>query len=141
MDNLTPRQRRKNMQRIRSKDTKPELILRKSLSSLGLRFRLHGKGIYGKPDIYIKKYKLAIFVDSDFWHGKLYREGKAVPKSNQEYWIPKLERNIQRDIEVNMELKNNGWTVMRFWESNIKKDVDQIADMIFEKISQLKSSK
>ena len=99
MDNLTREQRKKNMQNIRSKNTKPELLLRKALWTKGIRYRLHAKDIIGKPDIYIKKYKIAIFVDSDFWHGRLYKEGKAIPKSNQDYWIPKLERNILRDYD------------------------------------------
>jgi DNA mismatch endonuclease (patch repair protein) len=103
MDNLTIEQRKKNMRNIKSKDTKPELLLRKALWSKGIRYRLHGKDIFGKPDIYIKSKKIAIFVDSDFWHGKLYKEGKAIPKSNQEYWISKLERNIERDKKITLK--------------------------------------
>lgn len=130
MDNLTIEQRRKNMQNIRSKNTKPEIILRKHLWGRGLRYRIYGKNIIGKPDIYIKGKKIAIFVDSDFWHGKLYREGKAVPKSNQDYWIPKLERNIERDREVNKVLLSTGWTVIRCWESSLKKSIDHCLDEI-----------
>lgn len=131
MDNLTPEQRKKNMQNIRSKDTKPELILRKQLWRQGIRYRIHGKDIFGKPDIYLKGKKIAIFVDSDFWHGRLYKEGKAVPKSNQEYWIPKLERNIARDIQVNKKLKDEGWIVLRFWEKEVLKNTDEcVADII-----------
>jgi len=130
MDNLTVEQRKKNMQNIRSKNTKPEIILRKQLWKRGLRYRIHGNKIIGKPDIYIKGKKIAIFVDSDFWHGKLYQEGKAVPKSNQDYWIPKLERNIKRDKEVNKALLSAGWTVIRCWESNLKKNTDHCLDEI-----------
>lgn len=126
------------MSRVRSKNTKPELLLRKALFKLGIRFRVHAKDIIGKPDIYIKKYKLAIFVDSDFWHGRLYLQGIRIPKTNKEYWIPKLERNIERDKVVNSELLNEGWHVLRFWESDIKKDTDEIAVEIYKKIRELK---
>lgn len=132
MDNLTPDQRRKNMRNIRSKNTKPELLLRKHLWQKGLRYRIHGKDIIGKPDIYMKGKKIAIFVDSDFWHGRLYCEGKAIPKSNQAYWIPKLERNIKRDQEVNKKLVSEGWTVVRCWESSLKKDINQCVDKIMQ---------
>lgn len=141
MDNLTPQQRKKNMQRIRSKNTKPEVVLRKALFKLGVRYRIHAKNIFGKPDIYIKKYKLAIFVDSDFWHGRLYKKGKAIPKSNQEYWNAKLERNIKRDKDVNEKLRKDGWTVLRFWEKDIYQDASSIANKIKETIADLRNSK
>lgn len=138
MDNLTIEQRKLNMRNIRSKNTKPELSLRRELWSKGIRYRLHGKNIFGKPDIYIKKYKIAIFVDSDFWHGRLYQEGKSIPKTNQEYWIPKLERNISRDIEVNKRLKEQGWIVLRYWESEIKTKVNDCVNEILEMVNLLK---
>jgi DNA mismatch endonuclease (patch repair protein) len=130
MDNLTPEQRKKNMQHIRSKNTKPEIMLRKHLWLTGLRYRIHGKNIIGKPDIYFKSKKIAIFVDSDFWHGRLYKEGKAVPKTNQDYWIPKLENNIKRDEKVNAALLSEGWTVIRCWESSLKKNIDACVNQI-----------
>lgn len=133
MDNLTTEQRKKNMRHIRSKNTKPELLLRKKIWKEGIRYRIHGKDIFGKPDIYFKGRKIAIFVDSDFWHGKLYKEGKSIPKSNVEYWIPKLERNISRDQEVNKILISQGWTVLRYWESEIKKELNKcVAEIINE---------
>lgn len=138
MDNLTPEQRRKNMQNIRSKNTKPELLLRKALYQLGIRYRIHVKDVLGKPDICIKKYKLAIFIDSDFWHGRLYMEGKSIPKSNPEYWIPKLERNIQRDKEVTEKLLDDNWIVLRFWETDIKRESEEIAASIKNTIISLK---
>ena len=141
MDNLTIEQRKLNMRNIKSKNTQPELMLRKKLWSMGIRYRLHSKDVFGKPDIYIKKYKIAIFVDSDFWHGKLYQEGKSIPKTNQEYWIPKLERNILRDIEVNKTLKAQGWTVLRYWESELKKDIYKCVDTIIEYIKQYNYAK
>ncbi len=137
MDNLTNEQRKLNMRNIKSKNTQPELLLRKKLWGLNVRYRLHGKGIFGKPDIYIKKYKIAIFIDSDFWHGKLYQEGKSIPKTHQEYWIPKLERNIARDIEVNKTLIAQGWTVLRYWESDIKTKLDICVSEIINIINSL----
>ena len=139
MDNLTVSQRKKNMQNIRSKNTKPEIMLRKQLWKRGLRYRIHGKDIFGNPDIYIKGKKIAIFVDSDFWHGKLYKGGKAVPKSNQDYWIPKLERNIARDKEVNKVLLAEGWTVVRCWESSLNKHLDICVDKIIKLIQSSES--
>ncbi len=139
MDNLTASQRRKNMQSIRSKNTKPEIILRKQLWKYGLRYRIHGKDITGKPDIYIKGKKVAVFVDSDFWHGRLYQEGKAVPKTNQDYWIPKLERNIERDKKVNKILLDEGWTVIRCWESTLKKSLQECASTIMNIIENKKN--
>jgi DNA mismatch endonuclease (patch repair protein) len=126
------------MSRVRSKNTKPELILRKSLYKLGMRYRVNAKDIVGKPDIYIRKYRLAIFVDSDFWHGRLYLQGKRIPKTNQDYWIPKLEKNIQRDKYVTKVLKSDGWHVLRYWESDIIKNVNSIAKEIYNKYKDLK---
>lgn len=135
MDNLTPEQRKKNMQNIKSKNTKPEMLLRIKLFKSGLRYRIHGKDVFGKPDIYIKSKKIAIFIDSDFWHGRLYIEGKSIPKTNQGYWIPKLERNIKRDIEVTEKLQSDGWTVIRFWETDIKKNLDECADTVLSQLN------
>jgi len=130
MDNLTPEQRRKNMQNIKSKDTKPEILFRKALWKHNIRYRIHVKDVIGKPDICIKSKKVAIFIDSEFWHGKQYLEGK-IPKSNQEYWIPKLKRNIERDKKVNAALQQAGWKVFRFWEKEIYKNLDQlVSDVI-----------
>jgi len=126
------------MSRVRSKNTKPELILRKSLYKLGMRYRVNAKDIVGKPDIYIRKYRLAIFVDSDFWHGRLYLQGKRIPKTNQDYWITKLEKNIQRDKYVTKALKADGWYVLRYWESDIIKNVNSIAKEIYNKYKDLK---
>lgn len=129
MDNLTPEQRKKNMQNIKSKDTRPEMLFRKALWKRGVRYRVNVKDVMGKPDICIKNKKIAIFIDSEFWHGKMYLDGK-VPKSNQEFWIPKLERNIQRDKEVNEFLEKNGWKVLRFWSDEVNKNLDDIIDKV-----------
>jgi len=138
MDVLTVEQRKKNMKSIKSKDTKVELILRKTLWKKGYRYRKNYSKVKGKPDICFPKIKLAIFCDSDFWHGKKLLEG-IEPKTNQEYWIPKLKRNIERDKEVNKYLQQNGWTVLRFWEDEIKKNLEQCIDIIELKIKNLKN--
>lgn len=123
MDNLTREQRRKNMQHIRSKDSKQEVRLRKKLWHLGLRYRKNVATLPGKPDIVFGKYKVAVFVDGDFWHGRDMEKIRNQIKSNRDYWIPKLERNIKRDREINAELSNNGWVIIRFWESDVKKNI------------------
>ena len=120
-DRHTKEQRRKNMQAIKSKDTSIELTLRNALWHAGVRYRKNVKSIPGKPDIVITKHKIAVFCDSDFWHGYNWDINKDKIKSNRDYWLPKIERNIKRDAEVNEILKAEGWTVMRFWEHDIKK--------------------
>ena len=105
-DDLTPEQRRKNMQAIRSKDTSIELRLRKALWERGIRYRKNYKKLIGKPDIAITKYRIAVFCDSDYWHGYDWENRNQRIKSNREYWIPKIERNMARDQEVNEALDN-----------------------------------
>lgn len=122
--------RSENMRRIKSKDTSIEIRLRKELWKRGLRYRKNVKSIYGKPDIVFIGKKLAVFADSEFWHGKQLLEGKYIPKTNTEYWIKKITRNIERDKEVNIKLQNEGWNILRFWEKDIKKNVSQCADII-----------
>ncbi|MCL4141580.1 UNVERIFIED_CONTAM: hypothetical protein GTU68_046448 [Idotea baltica] len=111
------------MSRIKGKNTKPELALRKALYAAGYRYRIDYKKLIGKPDIALPKYKTVIFIDGDYWHGKNWEERKPKIKTNREFWIAKFERNIQRDEEVNKELKRLGYTVFRFWESEIKKEL------------------
>jgi len=124
--------RSENMKRIKSKDTSIEIILRKALWKKGFRYRKNCKDVIGKPDLCFKGKKLAVFCDSEFWHGKYLMEGKYIPKTNRKFWIEKLEKNIERDKTVNMKLKENGWTVLRFWESDIRKNTDKCVE-IFEK--------
>ena len=130
MDRHTPEQRRKNMQAVKNKDSKIELLLRKELWSRGIRYRKNAKQVFGKPDIVFIGKKVAVFCDSEFWHGYNWEERKKDFKSHQEFWIPKIERNIQRDIEVNEKLLSEGWTVLRFWGNDIKKNTKQCADQI-----------
>ena len=128
--NKTPISRSENMRRIKSKDTSIEIILRKELWKRNLRYRKNVKDIYGKPDIVFKKQKVAVFVDSEFWHGKQLLEGKYIPKTNTDFWVKKLSRNIERDKEVNAFLEREGWTVLRFWEKDIRATVIKCADKI-----------
>ena len=121
----TTPQRSKIMGKIRGKNTKPELAFRKALWEAGYRYRIDYTKLIGKPDIALKKYKTVIFIDGEFWHGQNWEERKHKIKTNRDFWIPKIERNIQRDQEVNTELQRMGYTVFRFWEREIKKELDQ----------------
>lgn len=136
MDNHTPEQRRKNMQAIKSKDTSIERILRKALWAKGYRYRKNYKKLIGKPDIVMPKYKIAIFCDSEFWHGKNYKECTDHIGTNSEYWKHKIKRNIERDIEVNETLKAQGWTVLRFWDKEIIKETERCVNDILHVISE-----
>lgn len=118
-DNLTKEQRHKNMTNIRSTNTRIEKDVTKALWNLGYRFRKNVKTLPGKPDIAIQKYKIVIFLDSCFWH-KCPGHFKK-PKSNLEYWEPKIKRNIERDAEINQYYKDNNWHILRIWEHEIKK--------------------
>ena len=125
------------MRRIKSKDTTIEILLRKELWKRGLRYRKNVKDIYGKPDIVFKGKKLAVFADSEFWHGKQLLEGKYIPKTNTEFWVKKITRNIERDKEVNEKLKDEGWTVLRFWEADIRKKLLECADSVEQTLKKL----
>lgn len=130
MDDLTPEQRRKNMQAIKSKDTSIEISLRNALWNEGVRYRKNYNKLFGKPDIVITKHKIAIFCDSDYWHGYDWENRSQKIKSNRDYWIPKIERNMQRDKEVTERLESEGWTVLRFWEWQIKKHLNECVSSI-----------
>ena len=130
MDTHTAEQRHKNMQAVKSKDTAIELLLRKELWSRGIRYRKNVKSIIGKPDIAFIKKKVAVFCDSEFWHGFDWEHKKSDIKSNRDFWIPKIEKKIARDKEVNDALAADGWIVLRFWGQQIKKDVKACADLI-----------
>ena len=130
MDKLTVEQRRKNMQAIKCKGSQIELLLTKELWSRGLRYRKNVKNIIGKPDIAFIGKKIAVFCDSEFWHGYDWENKQKEIKSNREFWIPKIEKNILRDEEVTQILKSEGWTVIRFWGHEIKKNVKYCADVV-----------
>ncbi len=121
----TTKKRSKMMGKIRGKNTKPELFFRKALWKKGIRYRVDNKKLSGKPDVSIQKYKLAIFIDGEFWHGYNWPERKEALKSNRGFWIPKIERNMQRDREVNAKLEEMGYTVFRFWTNEIKTNLDR----------------
>jgi DNA mismatch endonuclease (patch repair protein) len=130
MDVHTPSQRSKNMQAIRGTGTKDEIRLAKALWQLGYRYRKNNRTVFGTPDITFKKYKIAIFVDSEFFHGKDWETEKDRVKTNTAYWQNKIERNMQRDLEVNNYLKSQGWKVIRFWSKEVEKDLDKCIAII-----------
>lgn len=132
MDRLTPEQRRKNMQAIKNKDSDIELLLRKELWSRGLRYRKNVKTVIGHPDIAFIGKKVAVFCDSEFWHGYDWDKKKNDIQTRREFWIPKIERNMQRDVEVTDALKKEGWIVLRFWGKDIKKNLNECANQIEE---------
>lgn len=119
-----------NMKQVKNKDSVIEIALRKELWNRGLRYQKNVTKIFGKPDLVFKGKKVAVFCDSEFWHGYNWEERKKDFKSHQEFWIPKIERNMQRDIEVTEELQKQGWKVLRFWGNEIKKNVSSCADII-----------
>ena len=132
MDKHTPEQRHKNMQAIKSKDTKIELLLRKELWNRGKRYRKNCKNLPGCPDIAFLGRKVAVFCDSEFWHGHDWERRKHDIKSNRDFWVPKIEQNMKRDMTVNAELKDRGYTVLRFWGREIEQNVSLCADRICE---------
>lgn len=136
MDVLTPEQRRKNMQHIKSKDTTIEIALRKALWEKGYRYRKNYKALPEKPDIAITKYKIAVFCDSEFFHGKDWeiKRPKLLNSKNSEYWISKIERNMERDRKNEQQLLFLGWTVIRFWGKEILKNTDECVRVIEEAI-------
>lgn len=125
MDRLTKEQRRKNMQAVKNKDSKIEIALRSALWSKGYRYRKNYTKLEGKPDIVIPKYKLAIFCDSEFWHGYNWDTRKHDIKSNKDFWIKKIEGNIKRDEYVKKILQDQGWKVIRLWGKDIQKNMDE----------------
>jgi DNA mismatch endonuclease, patch repair protein len=126
-DNMTTAQRSATMSRIRSRDTKPELCIRRLVHARGLRFRTHAKWLPGTPDLAFSRAKVAVFVDGDFWHGwkfEEWREGLAP------YWLAKIERNMERD-QLNVEaLRTMGWTIIRLWEHEVRADAERCVDRI-----------
>lgn len=119
-----------NMKQVKNKNSKIEVMLRKELWSRGLRYQKNVNGIIGKPDIVFKGKKVAVFCDSEFFHGYDWENRKHDFKTHQEFWIPKIERNMQRDREVTDALISEGWTVLRFWGNDIKRNCRKCADDI-----------
>lgn len=136
MDNLTKEQRRKNMQRIKAKDTSIEVKLRKALWEKGFRYRKNYNILPGKPDIALTKYKTAVFCDSEFFHGKDWEvlKPRLERGDNSQYWVSKITRNREHDDEINKRLLFEGWTVVRFWGKDIARNVDECVKVIEETI-------
>lgn len=136
MDRLTKEQRRKCMQNIKGKDTSIEIKLRKALWHKGYRYRKNYKKLPGTPDIAITRYKIAIFCDSEFFHGKDWQivKPRLMQGNNPDYWISKIERNRERDSEINKKLTYLDWTVIRFWGEDIKKDIEGCVEVVREAI-------
>lgn len=125
---------RKSMKGNTKKDTSIEILLRKALWHKGIRFRKNCKDILGTPDVSIKKYRLVVFCDGDFWHGKDYCD----VKNHKKFWDEKIKRNRERDLEYTIRLRDEGWTVLRFWESDIRSNVDSCADLVISELQRLK---
>lgn len=134
MDVLTPEQRKRNMQAIKSKKTKIEELLAKMLTKNGLRYRRDNKTIFGKPDFTFRKQKIAIFCDSEYFHGKDWETNKQRIKTNTDFWVKKIEGNISRDSLVNETLLKDGWKVLRFWGNEIKKNTEFCVQSIVNEI-------
>jgi len=130
MSSKTPEQISYNMRRVKCKDSVIEVALRKELWRRGLRYRKNDKSVLGKPDIVFKGKRIAVFCDSEFWHGYDWDSRKSEIKSHQDFWFRKIEQNIKRDTEVTAGLKAKGWTVLRFWGKDIKKNAATCVDVI-----------
>ena len=111
-----------NMSRIRSKDTKPEMLVRRYLHKQGFRYRLHVMNLLGKPDMVLPKYKIVIFIHGCFWHGHEGCKYYVIPKTRTEWWLNKIKKNITNDIKAAEELKNHSWRVLTIWECELKKE-------------------
>lgn len=140
MDDLTKEQRKKTMSLIRSKDTQIEIMLRNALWKKGYRYRKNVNTIFGKPDIVLPKYKIAIFCDSEFFHGKDWDQlsARILKGDNSSYWYSKIQRNINRDMEVDRTLRGEGWKVIRFWGSDIKKNLAECVRTVDEAVQEIK---
>lgn len=136
MDNHTEEQRKRNMQAVKSKDSDIEVKLRKELWSRGIRYRKNVNNVFGHPDIAFKGKKIAVFCDSEFWHGYEWEINKDKIKTRRDFWIPKIERNMERDKEVNKKLEEEGWLVIRFWGKDIKHNVSVCADIVVKAVNQ-----
>jgi DNA mismatch endonuclease (patch repair protein) len=143
MDILTPEQRHRCMSHVHSSDTKPEIFFRKALWKWGIRYRKNVKSLFGTPDIAIKKYKIVIFIDGDFWHGNDWKKRHCSSQEEllgtySDFWQKKIRRNIERDKNVKRYYKNNGWTILRFWTSETDKNLNACIIKTIETINQIK---
>jgi DNA mismatch endonuclease, patch repair protein len=129
MDTISPERRSENMRRIRGKNTKPELVVRKAISAMGYRYRLHSSKLPGRPDLVFAKRRKVIFVHGCFWHNHSHVRCKIArfPKSNSDYWADKLRRNVERDAFRSAELRRTGWKVLVIWECQTRSIGSQLA--------------
>lgn len=123
---------RKRMSKVHLKNGKAETILAKRLWHEGYRYRRNYKKLPGSPDIALTTYKVAVFVDGEFWHGENWKERKAKLKHNREYWIEKIEENMARDKRVDGQLQEMGWTTLHFWEKQVLKHTDECLQVVLE---------
>jgi DNA mismatch endonuclease (patch repair protein) len=130
MDRLSKEERSANMSKIRSKDTLPEIRIRKALWRMGYRYRLHYKLLPGKPDIVMTKQKIVIFIHGCFWHRHENCIEASRPKTNSEYWETKINKNIERDKKYQEEIKQLGYKVFIIWECEVKKDIDENIQLV-----------
>lgn len=140
MDVLTVEQRTKNMKAIKSKNTKMEVFLARAMWSKGIRYRKNDKSVFGRPDLTIKKKKVAIFVDSEYFHGKDWNVEKHRIKTNREFWWKKIEENQKRDEIVNRFLVDKGWKVLRFWSQEVRKNLELCVKKIETTLNQQKDA-
>ena len=131
----TSKSRSSLMKKIKSKNTRAEVFLRKSLWDKGYRYRKNYKNLPGKPDILFIGKKVAVFIDGEFWHGYNWEEKKKKIKSNREYWIRKIERNMERDKKNTEKLEQLGYTVIRFWEKDVLKNIDECLSKVLEALN------
>lgn len=124
--------RSKLMSRIKGRDTKPELLFRRALSKSEVRYRINYKGLPGNPDISNKAKRFVVFIDGEFWHGYNWEEKKKKIKANKKFWIPKIERNMQRDKENDYKLLQMGFVVFRFWDRQVLNNLDSCVRQVVE---------
>ncbi|HET8810436.1 MAG TPA: very short patch repair endonuclease [Flavobacteriaceae bacterium] len=133
----TTKARSKHMSKICGTGNKLEIRFRKEFWKRGFRYRANVKNMIGKPDIVFNKYKTVVFIDGEFWHGHNWSEKREKIKSNRGFWIPKIERNMQRDREVNQALNEQGFTIFRFWEREVKKNFETCVEKVTEHLNSL----
>lgn len=128
------------MRAIRSTNTKMEVVLAKALWARGIRYRKNDKTVFGRPDLTVKRHKLAIFVDSEFFHGKDWETSKFTIKTRRDFWWEKIEGNIKRDLVVNKHLHENGWIVLRFWSNEVKHNLSNCIETVEASIRKRKNA-
>lgn len=130
----TTKGRSKIMAHIHSENTKPEVVLRRALWSKGIHYRKNYKKLVGKPDIAITKYKIAVFIDGEFWHGYNWKTKRDKIRRNRSYWVKKIEGNMKRDQKVNEDLRKQGWVILRFWSNMVLHHTDYCVERILFEI-------